>query len=59
MTEGSQKITTIVIIVNYSMFSISKMSRTQSFLLTTYHKVENEITSKNNIMVNVINHYSE
>jgi hypothetical protein len=30
-----------------------------SFLLTTYHKGENAITSKNNIIVNVINYYGE
>ena len=59
MTEGSQEITMMVIIVNYSMFSILKMLRAQSFLFTTYHKGENAITSKNNIMVNVINHYGE
>ena len=59
MTEGSQEITMVVIIVNYSMFSILKMLRAQSFLFTTYHKGENTITSKNNIMVNVINHYGE
>ena len=59
MTEGSQEIIMAVIIVNYSMFSILKMLRAQSFLFTTYHKGENAITSKNNIMVNVINHYGE